>query len=415
MKVFDIAVAGAGPAGMMAAITASASKRSVVLIERNKLLGKKILLTGGGRCNLTNSAGLDGFIKAFGKQGLFLRTAFKEFSNLNLMNFFKARGVSFKEESGGRIIPKKGDAHLIVRTLENCLSRGQVKVLYDSRLNNLAKLKDSFRLDLAGSRILAKKVILATGGISYKETGSSGDGFIIAERIGHRVTFLKPGLVPLMVVEPWVRQLSGVALSDVVITFSSEAVGGKNLKSNPGEIIFTHFGISGPLILDLSSRVVDLLLPGKSISLFIDFKPGSNQEELKSLLFREFSEGKNRQLKNALGAFMPQRLTLPFLNQAKISAAGKVCQLSRRDYHQLSSYLKAFPLTVSATLPINQAMVTDGGVLTREINPQTMESKILPGLYFAGEIIEGSGVSGGYNLQQAFSTGYLAAKGAVGV
>ena len=315
MKVFDIAVAGAGPAGMMAAITASASKRSVVLIERNKLLGKKILLTGGGRCNLTNSAGLDGFIKAFGKQGLFLRTAFKEFSNLNLMNFFKARGVSFKEESGGRIIPKKGDAHLIVRTLENCLSRGQVKVLYDSRLNNLAKLKDSFRLDLAGSRILAKKVILATGGISYKETGSSGDGFIIAERIGHRVTFLKPGLVPLMVVEPWVRQLSGVALSDVVITFSSEAVGGKNLKSNPGEIIFTHFGISGPLILDLSSRVVDLLRPGKSISLFIDFKPGSNQEELKSLLFREFSEGKNRQLK-CLRRFYASEINLAFFKSS---------------------------------------------------------------------------------------------------
>ncbi|MFH1363362.1 MAG: NAD(P)/FAD-dependent oxidoreductase [Candidatus Omnitrophota bacterium] len=412
MEIYDIAVVGAGPAGMMAAITASTLKRRVILVERNKSLGKKMHLCGGGRCNLTNSASFEGFVEAFGKQGLFLRTAFKKFSNRDLIKFFKAQGVSFKEEANGRIFPKKGDAHSIVRVLKDCLTKGQVKLLYDSRLKNLAKLKDCFRLDIAASRIFAKKVILASGGISYKETGSTGDGFIIAERIGHRITFLKPGLVPLKVVEPWVKQLSGIALNDVVVTFFSETVGSKKLKSQPGEIIFTHFGVSGPLILDLSSRVVSLLRPGKNISLFIDFKPRLNQEQLKSLLLREFSGGKNRQVKNVLGSFMPQKLAILFLNQAQIAADQKVSQLSRRDYHQLVTYLKAFPLTVSATLPIDEAMVTDGGILTREINPQTMESKVLAGLYFAGEIIEGSGISGGYNLQQAFSTGYLAAKGA---
>ncbi|MBU2044988.1 MAG: NAD(P)/FAD-dependent oxidoreductase [Candidatus Omnitrophica bacterium] len=412
MEIYDIAVVGGGPAGMMAAITASTLKQKVILIERNRSLGKKMHLCGGGRCNFTNSSGLDTFIEAFGKQGLFLRTAFKQFSNRDLIKFFKAHGVFFKEEANGRIFPKKGNAHLIVRTLEKCLVQGQVKLSYDSRLKNLAKLKDCFRLDIAASRIFAKKVILATGGISYKETGSTGDGFIIAERVGHRITFLKPGLVPLKVVEPWVRQLSGVAVSNVVVTFSPEIPDGKKLKSEPGEIIFTHFGVSGPLILDLSSRVVSFLRPGKNISLFIDFKPELNQEELKKLLVRKFSGSKNKQLKNVLTGFIPQKLTLPFLNQAKIAVNHKVSQLSRRDFHQLVIYLKAFPLTVSATLPIDQAMVTDGGILTKEINPQTMESKVLAGLYLAGEIIEGSGISGGYNLQQAFSTGYLAAKGA---
>ena len=402
----DIAVIGAGPAGIMAAIRASQLKRYVALIERNDSIGKKILLTGKGRCNITNAAPLDVFIKKFGREGNFLRTAFSSFSNDDLMDFFKSNGLELKIERQARVFPSTDSASSVVKVLERLLAENRVKVLYNMRVKEIKKEGSSFNLDFEnGANVKVKKVILATGGASYKATGSSGDGFRIAKKLGHTVQNLSAGLVPLKAKEAWVNELQGLSLENISISFVN---GKKKIASEIGEIVFTHFGVSGPLVLDMSAKVVSLLESDREVRLLINLKPALKPEQLQKRLLNEFIRKGNLKLENVMKGLLPHRLIDIFIRIASLDPEKKANQVTQAERRSIISLLKAFPLTVIGTLPVEEAMVTGGGISTKEINPRTMESRIIPGLYFAGEMIEGCAQSGGYNLQQAFSTGYLA-------
>ena len=406
IKTYDIAVIGGGPAGTMAAIKARQLGKKVVLLERNESIGRKILITGKGRCNITNAADIDTFIEKFGKQGEFLRTAFHNFSSEDLIDFFQSLGLAIKTERQGRVFPVTDKAASVVDSLKRALSEAGAEVLYNSRVAEIVRCGGSFKLLTEdGREINASKIVLATGGASYKITGSTGDGFNMAEKLGHKVMPLTPGLVPLTVKEAWVKELQGVALENIRITF---AYGKKRLTSDVGELMFTHFGVSGPLVLDMSSRVMDILKEHKEVQILIDLKPGLREEQLESKLLHKFKVKGNVIMKNLMKDLLPQRLVERFLKLLHILEELKTNQITQGQRHAIVATLKAFPLTIKGSLPIEEAMVTGGGVSVKEINPRTMESKVVPGLYFAGELIEGSAASGGYNLQQAFSTGYLA-------
>lgn len=410
IRVYNIIVVGAGPAGIMAAIKAAQLNRRALLIERNDTPGKKILLTGKGRCNLSNIASLDMFIEKFGKQGAFLRSAFNVFFNQDLIDFFESHGLELKTERQGRIFPATDKALSVVETLKSALERHKVEILYQSRLRDIKKKGSLFQLDLEGKeRLETKKIILATGGISYKKTGSAGDGFRIAQRLGHTITSLNPALVPLKTRESWSKKLQGLALRNIRITF---VYGKKKIVSGIGELMFTHFGVSGPLVLDLSGQVVSILEKHKEVRLLINLKPGLKHEQIENRLLAEFKAKGNSQLKNIMNNLLPGKLIQPFIYLAGIDPSIRINQITREQRRSLINLLKEFPLTVIGSLPVEEAMVTAGGISTREINHKTMESKVVSGLYFAGELIDGYAASGGYNLQQAFSTGYLAGKSA---
>lgn len=420
MQIYDIAVVGAGPAGAMAAIRAGQLGKNVILIERNTSIGKKILLTGKGRCNITNAAPLEVFIEKFGKQGKFLRSAFSAFFNKDLINFFKIKNLELINERQGRVFPADHRARSVVETLTAFLADSNVKISCKKRLLNIRRKRDFFELNLTEKKTLsAKKVILSTGGLSYRATGSTGDGFRIAREMGHTVIPLRPSLVPLRTKETWVKDLEGLPLKNIRITFSvrggsddAKRKNRKNIVSPVGEIMFTHFGVSGPLVLDLSDEISSILRCQREICLFIDLKPALDYKRLERRLLNEFKEGGNRELKTIMKALLPQRLVPVFIRLAKLDAEKRGNQIVKKERDEIIRLLKALPLTITGTLSITRGMVTGGGVSTKEIDPRTMESKIIPGLYFAGEIIDGSASSGGYNLQQAFSTGYLAGNSA---
>jgi len=407
---FDIAVIGGGAAGIMASIRAGELGKNVVLIERNDSLGKKILMTGRGRCNLTNTAPIDVFIKKFAPEGEFLRSAFFSFSNEDLMEFFQSKGLKLKIERQGRVFPATDKAHSIISVLENSLKEDKVDVMYNTRITSIERKGGCFVLTSEGAdSIEAKKVIIATGGASYKATGSAGDGFKIAERLGHSISPLKPALVPLKTKEPWVKDLQGLGLENIRVTFR---LGSKKLESEVGELMFTHFGVSGPLVLDMSGDIVSALEKHKEIPMTIDLKPGLRIEQLESKLVHKFVVKGNVQIKNLMQDILPKRMIGVFLSLLNIPLGKRANQVTKTDRRAIIDMLKALPLTITGSLPIEEAMVTGGGVSLESINPRTMESKIIPGLYFAGELIEGAAPSGGYNLQQAFSTGYLAGESA---
>ena len=408
MDIYDVAVVGAGPAGSMAAIRSRQLKKNVIVIERNGVIGKKILLTGNGRCNITNTAPIEVFIKNFGKQGMFLKPAFFAFRNHNLMDFFKAQGLNFTIEDRGRVFPVTNKAFSVVRALREYLVTNKVEISYNARVVKLERTDGLFQLALDRSdnnMVYAEKVILATGGISYKKTGSSGDGFRIAESLGHTVVDLRPALIPLRIKETWIKQLQGLSLKDIRISIKC---GNKNVVSPRGELIFTHFGISGPLVLDVSSTVVSALGDHGKAVLSIDFIPEVSHEQLREQLLSECTTGRNSQIKSVIRKFLSQRLVSVFMQVLDIEMRKRANQITKKERVLIAVMLKSFPLTVTGSLSLEEAMVTNGGISTKEIHSKTMESRVVPGLYFAGEIIDGCGKSGGYNLQQAFSTGYLA-------
>lgn len=406
MKLHDIAVVGAGPAGMIAAIRAGQLGKSVILIEKNNTLGKKLKITGSSRCNVTNTASLDLFLEKFGKKGSFLRSALVKFSNRRLMSFFNSKGLKFKVEEEGKVFPVSNKSTSIIKVLKEYLSENNVKINYNTRLNKIKVKKGYFTLDFGNdNHIATKKVVLATGGVSYPATGSTGEGLEIAKKLGHRITTLRPGLVPLNTAEEWIKELQGITLEDVVLTFK---YGKRKIISDKGNIMFTHFGISGPLVLDLSGEIVQLLFRNEKIDLFIDLKPQFTDSRLEEMLIRDFKSGGRKEFKNFMKLLVPNRMIPLFIELLEIDPKKKVNQVNRKERISIVNLLKAFPLTIISSLPIDKAMVTCGGISKKEINPHTMESKIIGGIYLAGEIIDLCAPSGGYNLQQAFSTGYLA-------
>ncbi|TAN61386.1 NAD(P)/FAD-dependent oxidoreductase [bacterium] len=410
MALYDIAVVGAGPAGAMSAIRAGRHNKAVALIERNNAIGKKILLSGRGRCNVTNIAPLSDFIVRFGRQGEFLRTAFSKFFNQELIDFFKVKGLELKIERQGRVFPVTDKAISIVEVLKIYLQENKTACLYNKQVIEIKKDNGLFRLFLdTKEEIVARKVILASGGMSFRATGSTGDGFVIAKKLGHSIAALMPGLVPLRAKESWVKELQGLTLKNIRFTLRADK---KKIVSNTGELLFTHFGVSGPLVLDLSSEALDLLKGRKEIRMNIDLKPGLSPEQLENRLVREFRLAGNKNARNIMKEILPLRFIKVFLNLAAIDSSKQANQITQAERRKIIDLLKLFSLHIVGSLPIEEAMVTCGGVSIKEINPRTMESRIVPGLYFCGEIIDASAPSGGYNLQQAFSTGYLAGESA---
>ncbi len=406
-----IAVAGGGPAGMMAAIRASQLGCDVTLLEKNPSLGRKILLSGKGRCNLTNACELEPFLNRFSRNGQFLRDAFAKFFNLQLMEFFEERGVRLKVERQQRVFPATDRSTSIVKALESQLGKSKVTIRFKAALKDVL-VKDGrvegVRLQ-DGTILHAGALILATGGVSYAFTGSTGDGIDIARRTGHRIVSLRPGLVPLLVKQPYVKRLEGLALKNIRLRFSC---GKKEIVSDIGELLFTGQGISGPLVLTLSGRIIDWLGENGHVAVEIDLKPALSQAQLEERLLREIKLGATKSVKNLLKTLLPLRLIEVFLECAGINEDKKANQITQPERKTMLAALKGFCLDIAGALPIEEAMVTRGGVSVKDINPRTMESRIIKGLYFAGEMLDIDADTGGFNLQAAFSTGYLAGESA---
>ncbi|HAZ10880.1 MAG TPA: hypothetical protein DCY56_07240 [Candidatus Omnitrophica bacterium] len=405
--MFDVIVIGAGPAGMMAAGRSAEIGNKTLLLEKTDSSGKKLLLSGNSRCNITNNCeSAEDFINNFSESGKFLRNAFSAFFNKELLRFFRKRGLDFKVEPSGKVFPITDRAEDVLHILVKYVKDSRCQILYRKEVFDIVKQGDIFEIATKDNSIYsAKKVILATGGLSYPQTGSTGFGFHIAKKLGHAVIKPKPGLTGIILKTNFLKEWQGVSFEDAGVSVYS---GDKLIHKDRGEMIFTHFGISGPVILHMSHIVYDALVSGKRVFLSVDFKPGLNHHELELLFHEELKTNPARKISNTLKEFMPARLVKIFLKAMPMDPDKKLNQVSKEEIKAILEKLKGFRLNVESVRPIQEAMVTCGGVSVKEIDPKTMESKIIKGLYFAGELIDIDGKTGGYNLQAAFSTGWTA-------
>ncbi len=405
-----IVIIGGGPAGIMAAVRAADLKApAVILLERNASLARKLGLTGKGRCNLTNEAPVEEFCGRFGTNGLFLRNAFSRFFSEDLMAFFEDRGLKLKKERQGRVFPATDSSSSIISVLSSELKKLSVDVRLGRHVRKVrcdGGMKTVIFDD--GSSLECRLLIMATGGASYPQTGSTGDGFVWAGDLGHTVVPLRAGLVPLETREGFVKDLQGLTLKNIRLIFTQ---GSRKLETPVGELLFTHFGVSGPLVLDHSVSVAAWLEKG-DVGVMLDLKPGLVLGELDKKLQAELRAAANTTVGNYLKNLLPQRMAGVVAAQAAVDAAKKCHQVTAQERRRLAASLKSFSFTVHRARPIDEAMVTCGGVSLREINPKTMESRLVPGLYFCGEILDLAASSGGYNLQAAFSTGFAAGESA---
>ena len=393
----------------MAAGRAAELGSKVLLLEKMGRVGIKLALTGKGRCNLTNAGDLQSFIEGYHHNGKFLHNVFSRFFNEDLISFFKARGVPTREERGRRIFPESNRAQEVVHALRDYVSSSGGKMALNTPAREIFLQKGKgLGVQTDCGRIEASKVILAAGGASYPQTGSSGDGFLMARNLGHTVQPIRPSLVPLEVEESFVGDLQGLSLKNVRATLF---FAGKRRTAEFGEMLFTHFGLSGPIILTLSGAVVDALGKGK-VEVSIDFKPALTPEQVEGRLIREFQVNCRRKVSNIFSHLLPKRLIQPFLKQAGIAEGLKGGQTRSSDRKQLGNLLKDWRFTVKKARPIEEAIITAGGVSVKEVDPRTMASKIVSGLFFCGEVIDVDGRTGGYNLQAAFSTGWVAGEAA---
>ena len=420
MKVIVI---GGGPAGMMSAITSVKEGNEVYLLEKNNTLGKKLLITGKGRCNITSSLEMDDFIKNIPGNGRFLYSAFQSYTNKDIIEFLKQKGLSVKEERGNRIFPTTDKAQSVLDCFENELKKLKVHVLFGSKVKKILTQdieeekfsKKVIGVELEnGKRIMADKVILATGGKSYPLTGSTGDGYKLANALGHTITEIHASIVPLKADKKICQALQGLSLRNVKINIK-DIEKNKKIYEDFGEMMFTHFGVSGPTILSSSAHLlryknIDRLLKERKIVLSIDLKPALNEETLDSRILRDFEEFKNKDFKNSLDKLLPQKLIPYIVRESKILADKKVNEITKEERRKIVKLLKNLEVTIEGFRPIEEAIVTAGGISTKEINPKTMESKIVKNLAFAGEVIDVDAYTGGFNLQIAYSTGFLAGK-----
>ena len=406
-KIFDVVIIGGGPAGMMAGISAKKNWNHVCIVEKNSSLGKKMLLTGKGRCNLTTAKETAEIIDAFGKNGKFLYGALSRFSNKNLMSFFEKRGVKLKTERGQRVFPESNKATDILNCLENELKKKKVKIYFNSRVAKVVKEKNLFTVITNAKVILGKKVIIATGGKSYPITGSSGDGYRLAKSLGHKIIKPSPALVGLLVFDNDIKKLAGLSLKNVNLSFLTDD---KVFAEGFGEMLFTHRGISGPIILRLSEKVDKKLSNKKKVRAEIDLKPRLDRITLKKRVYREIEQAPKKEYQSLLKTLLP-RLLIPYaVNITKIDKHVKNHLLSKEQIEELIDFLKKFSFQINKTAPLKTAIVTKGGINIKDVDSKSMESKIVANLFFAGEIIGLVGPTGGFNLQKAFSTGWVAGK-----
>lgn len=417
---------------MIAAISAAKSGNEVILLEKNNMLGKKLLITGKGRCNITSSLEMDEFIKNIPGNGRFLYSSFENFTNEDIIKILEENGVKVKEERGNRIFPVSDKSIDVRNAFEKELRKNNVKILLNTKVNRvIVEGLKVIGLELENKeKIKAGKVIIATGGKSYPLTGSTGDGYKMAKQLGHTVTEIKPSLVPITAsnnnkIEKQTiskseyetslnlcKSLQGLSLRNVAIEIIDDSKN-KKIYEDFGEMIFTHFGVSGPTILSASSHLlryknIEELLKNGKILLKIDLKPALSEEKLNARVLRDFEASKNKEIKNSLNELLPQKLIMPVINLLGIDENKKVNSITKEERLELVKLLKNFTITLVGFRDIEEAIVTAGGINIKEINPKTMESKIIEGLYFAGEVIDVDAYTGGFNLQIAYSTGYTA-------
>lgn len=401
-----VIVIGGGPAGIMAAGIAAQRGNEVALLEKNERLGKKLSISGKGRCNITNDTDVEGLIENTPGNGNFLYSAFYTFSNHDLIKFMNDLGLDTKVERGGRVFPTSDSSKDVLHALQLFLNKNNVKVFTEAPVKKIlvadGKVIGVERLN--GSIMESDTVILAVGGMSYPGTGSTGDGYDMVKKLGHTVTSLKPSLVPLITKEEWIKELQGLSLKNIAVSFKNNS--GKEIYSDFGEMIFTHFGVSGPVILSASRHL--LSYDFKDIKLSIDLKPGLSEEKLDERIQRDFDKYSRKQFKNSLDDLLPQKLIPVIIRLCRIDPEKPVHQIKKEERKLLVTLLKGLETTITGARPIKEAIVTAGGIKTNEINPSTMESKKIKGLFFAGEIIDVDAYTGGFNLTIAFSTGYLA-------
>lgn len=398
-----VGVIGGGPAGIMAAGAAAGRGHDVTLIEKNKQLGKKLFITGKGRCNITNAAPIDEFFDNIISNREFLYSSLYTFDNEAIIRLLESYGSQTKVERGNRVFPESDKSSDVIKAFQRYLDHMGADILLNSKVSHVYMEDNTFMVVLTtGEKMQFDKLVIATGGASYPATGSEGDGYKLARAFGHTVTALKPSLVPIELEEPWLKDLMGLSLKNVTL----RAFNGKKLIHEEfGEMIFTHFGISGPIVLTMSNHINRL--KSKPV-LTLDMKPALDDETLDNRLLRDFQEYTNKQLKNALNDLLPQKLIPLIIEVSGIYPEKTVHQITREERNRLLAAIKSFPLNYKGFRPLDEAIVTSGGIKVQEINPSTMESRIVPGLYFAGEIMDIDALTGGYNLQIAYSTGYLA-------
>jgi len=407
---FDIAVIGGGPAGMMAAGRAAELGAKVVLIEKKEILCKKLLITGKGRCNFThNEFAIRKFAEKFGRNGRFLYSALALFGAREVIDFFESRGVKGKREQGDRIFPKDGNAQDISNVLIKYLAEGKVKILYNAEVIGFKKENGKISQALLRDRqMCADKFIICAGGKAYPQTGSTGEGYRWAEQLGHTVIPPVPALNPVKTYEDWVKELQGLSLKNVSLKLFQN---GKKQDERFGEMLFTHFGVSGPIVMDMSKNIGALLKDGP-VKLILDLKPALDFKKLDKRIQRDFQEFKGRMFKNSLKGLLPLSMIPVIIKLSGIEPNRQVDHLTREERNKVVHLLKELELTPTGLLGFKWSVVTSGGVALKEVNPNTVGSKKVENLYFAGEILDLDGPSGGYNLQVCWSTGYLAGQSA---
>ncbi|MDF2539331.1 MAG: hypothetical protein K0S76_2352 [Herbinix sp.] len=404
----NVIVVGGGASGMLAAIIAARNGNKVILLEKNEKLGKKLFITGKGRCNLTNACDRDTFFEQVVSNPKFLFRAFHQFNNYDVMNFFEELGLPIKTERGMRVFPESDKSSDVIAALKKELERQSVEIRYHSEVLSILTESGCFqgvKIKNSATVVQGDAVIIATGGLSYPLTGSTGDGYNFAKAMGHTVTQLNPSLVPIHVKESFVKDLMGLSLKNVEVVITS---GTKEIYRDFGELLFTHFGVSGPVILSASSYLVPYLNQKNELLLSIDLKPALTQEQLDNRILRDFEEFKNKQFKNSLDQLLPNKLIDVIIRLSLIDPEKKVNSITKEERIRLSDTLKHLTFHIHKLSDYNQAVITKGGIHIKEINPSTMESKLCKNVYYVGEVLDLDALTGGFNLQIAWSTAYLA-------
>lgn len=400
-----VLVIGGGASGIIAAIAAAYNGNEVTLVEKNEKLGKKLYITGKGRCNVTNASSIENHFANIVRNSKFLYSAYNNFSYEDIYNMIENTGVKLKIERGDRVFPESDKSSDIIWALSKMLKDIGVKIIYGTNIISINSENEIVAIDSLNNKFVADYCIVATGGVSYPVTGSTGDGYEFAKKFGHKIEKTYPSLVPFNTKEEYCKDMQGLSLKNVELAIKSQD--GKIHYKDQGEMMFTHFGITGPLVLSASAYIVDKMKDNKFTG-YIDLKPALDFDTLDKRVLKDFSENVNKNFNNSLDKLLPKKMIPVIISLSGIDQYKKVHEITKEERHKLIKLLKEFPVTIVGTRNYNEAIITKGGISTKEINPRTMESKLIPNVFFVGEVLDVDALTGGYNLQIAWSTGYLA-------